>query len=347
MAQDVQEVRIFIASPSDVVHYRKITSELIEEINGILHAQGSRIRGKAVGWETLSPGVGEDGQDVINRQVGDNFDIFVGILWHRFGTPTNRAESGTEEEFNRALELHRRSPNRIKVLTYKCNVGPDDLESVDPVQLGKLNDFVKHLRAAGVFYQPFSTEEQFIKNLRLHLLTDLAAFGTKWGGKPTERHRSLTGRLLELHDEIDGPFRSSPVLRSLREKLEAAGIECKERLLNCSRQQLEEVDIDAATIDRIEEDLARYGRALRAHNTPVTPLDELALTPSSRNAIRQLGVTTPDELSSHSWNDLMRSGYFTPKWIEEISLRLQEHGLELRQTSEKRLTYAEALDRTK
>ena len=39
-----------------------------------------------------------DPQDVVNRQIGE-YDLFVGILWNRMGTPTAVATSGTEEEF--------------------------------------------------------------------------------------------------------------------------------------------------------------------------------------------------------------------------------------------------------
>ena len=44
-------------------------------------------------------GLGIDAQDVINRQLGE-YDIFLGIMNTRFGSPTHRADSGTEEEFD-------------------------------------------------------------------------------------------------------------------------------------------------------------------------------------------------------------------------------------------------------
>ncbi|PYL26201.1 MAG: hypothetical protein DMF37_02915 [Verrucomicrobia bacterium] len=45
--------------------------------------------------------MGADAQDVINHQLAE-YDIFLGIMSCRFGSPTKRAHSGTEEEFNRA-----------------------------------------------------------------------------------------------------------------------------------------------------------------------------------------------------------------------------------------------------
>ena len=47
--------------------------------------------------------MGSDPQQIINSQVSDEYDIFIGILWTRFGTPTERAGSGTEEEFSWSL----------------------------------------------------------------------------------------------------------------------------------------------------------------------------------------------------------------------------------------------------
>ncbi|MYD31374.1 MAG: DUF4062 domain-containing protein, partial [Nitrospira sp. SB0661_bin_20] len=61
-----------------------------------------------VRWETrTTPGFGKDPQDVINKQISDAYDIFIGIMWTRFGTPTPRAGSGTEEEFLRAYDRYK------------------------------------------------------------------------------------------------------------------------------------------------------------------------------------------------------------------------------------------------
>lgn len=43
---------------------------------------------------------------MINEQIGD-YDIFVGIMKHKFGSPTLYADSGTEEEFNRAYDNYK------------------------------------------------------------------------------------------------------------------------------------------------------------------------------------------------------------------------------------------------
>ena len=48
-------------------------------------------------------GLGLEAQEVIDENIGD-YDLFIGILWKRFGTPTKTHESGTQQEFENALK---------------------------------------------------------------------------------------------------------------------------------------------------------------------------------------------------------------------------------------------------
>jgi hypothetical protein len=78
--------------------------EVIRELN-TAWARDLGIRLELVRWETHAyPSFGDDPQAVINEQIPDDFDLFLGLMWYRFGTPTGRAGSGTLEEFNRGDE---------------------------------------------------------------------------------------------------------------------------------------------------------------------------------------------------------------------------------------------------
>lgn len=69
-------------------------------------------------WEThTDPELGRP-QERINEQIG-NYDIFIGIMWKRFGSPTGLAQSGTEEEFKQAHRLWLQT-GKPKVLFYFC-----------------------------------------------------------------------------------------------------------------------------------------------------------------------------------------------------------------------------------
>ena len=95
MPQTVTKVILFVASPSDVQQERDSTVEVVAELNkGI--GRNLSLFVQRVTWEThCYPAMGRS-QGVINAQIGD-YDIFVGIMWKRFGTPTGQAESGTEK----------------------------------------------------------------------------------------------------------------------------------------------------------------------------------------------------------------------------------------------------------
>jgi hypothetical protein len=88
-------LRVFIASPGDVNEERDIVSLVVAELRRVFETL-LPFSLDAVRWETHAwPDAGEDAQDVINREIGE-FDILVGIMWRRFGTPTTRARSGTD-----------------------------------------------------------------------------------------------------------------------------------------------------------------------------------------------------------------------------------------------------------
>ena len=93
MAKSQTILQVFVASPGDVDIERKILEDVISEFN-LTWSDTNKVRLELLKWETHShPGFGQDAQDVINQQIGNDYDIFIGIMWGRFGSPTNRSES--------------------------------------------------------------------------------------------------------------------------------------------------------------------------------------------------------------------------------------------------------------
>ncbi|MBI1191023.1 MAG: DUF4062 domain-containing protein [Tepidisphaera sp.] len=166
MPMSITELRVFVASPSDVRDERSAVVAVITEINKTWSAKLG-IRLEPLLWETdVVPGVGKDPQAVINEQIGDEYDIFLGILWSKFGTPTPRAASGTQEEFDRAYSLaHSR---RIKLLVY-IKDAPISPASIDIDQLRKVREFQNKLGEKGVLWWQFSNTAEFESLLRMHL----------------------------------------------------------------------------------------------------------------------------------------------------------------------------------
>lgn len=129
----MQLVKVFVASPSDVQDERDQLESVIGEIN-LTHGTDD-YRLELLMWQThVVPEMGFEPQDVINRQIGE-YDIFVGILWGRIGTPTSKADSGTEEEFERAYTALKQ--RKVKhILFYFCEA-PLHLSSVADLEQRK------------------------------------------------------------------------------------------------------------------------------------------------------------------------------------------------------------------
>ncbi len=95
-------IRLFVASPGDVAKERKILGEIVEQFNLTSNSSLNCLI-EIKKWETHTFSSAGRPEDVIINQIGE-YDVFLGIMWKHFGTPTGKEESGTEEEFNIALK---------------------------------------------------------------------------------------------------------------------------------------------------------------------------------------------------------------------------------------------------
>ena len=137
------------------------------------------VRLDLVRWETHAhPSFGADAQDVINEQIPDDYDIFVGIMWCRYGTPTGRAGSGTAEEFNRAKARYDEDQKSVQLMIYFKDeaIPPSHL---DPTQLAKVNDFRASLGEKGGLYWLFTGIDHFEKLIRMHLTRQVQAWKSR------------------------------------------------------------------------------------------------------------------------------------------------------------------------
>ena len=121
MARSITALRVLVGYPDDVAEERDVLDGVVEELNRIW-SQSLGFRLELVDWKTHSwPNFGSDSQAVINAEVRDDYDIFLGIMWMKFGEPTPRAGSGTAEEFNRALVRFKKDSNAIRIMFYFNN----------------------------------------------------------------------------------------------------------------------------------------------------------------------------------------------------------------------------------
>jgi tetratricopeptide (TPR) repeat protein len=163
--QTVRLLKIFVASPSDVKLEREKAREEILGLRPLAHQHGYDL--EPTGWEThATPGMGRS-QELINRLVRE-CDLFIGILWRRFGLPTGEAESGTLEEFNLARErfTKERAP---EIMLYFREVHPDFLTDPGP-QLQKVLDFKQGIEEGRLaLYWQYRDPVHFAALLRQHI----------------------------------------------------------------------------------------------------------------------------------------------------------------------------------
>jgi hypothetical protein len=90
-----------VSSPGDVAEEREIVHEVIASINRTESWRGIQL--VAFDWKKdVVSQVGPGPQLVVDRQTPE-YHIYLGIMWARFGTPTDKYPSGTVKEFRDAL----------------------------------------------------------------------------------------------------------------------------------------------------------------------------------------------------------------------------------------------------
>ncbi len=170
MAKTVTKYTIFVSSPSDLMEERAALEEVVKELN-LTYGNANNCVIELLKWETHSaPGISTSHtQNIINEDIGDDYDIFLGLLWKRFGTPTQNADSGTEEEFKNALNRFQEGNLQPQILFYFKNSVPNSLSDIDPEQFLKVNQFKQSFPKDKILYWEFDTVENLQNFARLHI----------------------------------------------------------------------------------------------------------------------------------------------------------------------------------
>ena len=155
--REVKIVRLLLSSPGDVAEERERVARAVFRFNqDSVEELGLFV--KLVRWEDMAPQIGPKAQAVINKQIGP-YHMFAGIMWNRFGTPTEIAASGTKEEFDAAVECWE-TGGRPWITFYFCDrpanfTTPEQLD-----QKRRVLEFREHLNDKGVV-RAFQTPQEF------------------------------------------------------------------------------------------------------------------------------------------------------------------------------------------
>jgi formylglycine-generating enzyme required for sulfatase activity len=195
----IQNIRLFLSSPGDVKPERAKVHAIAEQVNRML-GNSLGIILEVIDWKThIVPDMGRP-QEVINKQVGD-YDIFVGILWKRFGTLTGKAESGTEEEFKIAYANWQKY-GRPRILFYFSQVPYMPKDTSEGGQFLKVLEFkAKFWEQQTGLVMDYQSAEEFSDLLREHLVKVLQEWFEPKAGIPHHPLADFTGYLKYLRQE--------------------------------------------------------------------------------------------------------------------------------------------------
>ena len=98
-------LRIFIGSPGDVDAERGKTYRVIAEVEEILRIIKDYYPAisipplRALGWEQVAPSIGWPNEVVLDRFPIEKSDIFIFLLWRRFGTKQKAKKEKAEKAY--------------------------------------------------------------------------------------------------------------------------------------------------------------------------------------------------------------------------------------------------------
>ncbi|MFN9547577.1 MAG: hypothetical protein ACK6AD_11005 [Cyanobacteriota bacterium] len=241
--QRTDEYHIFLASPGDVSAERQDVRKFFDQYNRST-ARLWNVRFVVLDWENYATtGIGRP-QELITQQTLERFRpslaLVVGIMGQRFGSPTGIAESGTEEEFDWAMQSHLHSGfPEIKWFFRKV----DRLEMpTDPAQLYQATEQWKKVLAFRqrmqqmdnpLFYAEYPGQASFADVFSRDLSQWLADSSRPWivrqpiqhlssqQSTPQQKRHSYTPQQLQSwvelhHARLAKAFESLPSVRARR-----------------------------------------------------------------------------------------------------------------------------------
>lgn len=168
MSVNREVFELFLASPSDLGNERDLVKKIVSEFNDTWSDQTGVVF-KVWSWENDSwPSAGIDAQSVVNAQASVEYDVFLGMFWGRFGTPTSRARSGTKEEFDRAFERYKANQSSPEMMLYFKDA-PISPSQIDAAQISLVMNFKAELGQLGILYFTFDGEKSFEELFRKHI----------------------------------------------------------------------------------------------------------------------------------------------------------------------------------
>ena len=162
MPKEINEIRVFISCPGDVNPEKQIVRSVCDSISRI-YGESRNIKVKPLDWENdIIPEItGEGAQSVIDTQLEDyDYDIYIGILWTRFGDQMNNCRTPTEWEFECAFN-RMRATGRPKIQFYFKTEEIFPRNSYEANQISEIIKFKEERLQSTGYYKNFKQKEDF------------------------------------------------------------------------------------------------------------------------------------------------------------------------------------------
>jgi hypothetical protein len=170
-------LHVFVATPRDVAAERDRLGLIVRDLSAAFAEHGLTLQ--LLDWRDVVPDLGRPEDVILDQLPVEKWDIFIGVLWARFGTPPGRKDpetgkpflSGTEEEFVLACRSWQET-GKPRILFYRCK-RPIPVDWLDPEQIALVQQFFTGFEASGEYpglYQEYETVDDFERRVRQDLL---------------------------------------------------------------------------------------------------------------------------------------------------------------------------------
>lgn len=172
------QIRVFVSCPGDVSDEKNIIKEICKSINLQLSIKNRGIIFEVLDFKDIVAPWGNRSQEDINIRFS-RYDIYIGLLWMRYGTPSGANDpitekpygSGTEEEFRLAVEKFKEGR---KIGIYFFFKEPEKVTKLlETKELLKIQEFKAEIQESGwVHTFPDAADKTHFNNQIHHILND-------------------------------------------------------------------------------------------------------------------------------------------------------------------------------
>ena len=263
----MDEYKIFIGSPSDVQEEREIIEDIIDEMNDLYeHLDVPKLKLISLNTDVRSKIGNIEGQSVIDKQIEGKYNVFIGILWKKFGTKTENYDSGTEQEFYNAYSKYEEDPKSMEIMFYFCE-RTAKLSEIDGEQLALVQKFRKKLEDKKGLYKTYSTLEEFKKTIKNDLKLLVSEKDIVFEDSENEELEEENDGLIDLVEKFEDEFNDA----TLEMEYLTTDIHKAERDLTALNEQ--------------NKDASNRDIAKKYFNSASIPITELAENIDSRGTI--------------------------------------------------------------